>query len=105
MLVDMTAPSPRHTEPCPDLDPLGYPSHGPQAKRHRPQHLRRNPIQAAQRGTAAQAEAADARQRLQSDLRIAEAVAARQARELADREREVGTLRNKVCRGQHVGFG
>ena len=56
-------------------------------------------MQAAQRGTAAQAEAADARQRLQSDLRVAEAGAVRQARELADRAREVGTLRNKVRRG------
>jgi hypothetical protein len=41
-------------------------------------------VQAAQRG------------RLASDLRIAEAASARQARELADRERAVGTLRNKV---------
>ncbi len=56
--------------------------------------------QAAQRGTAAQAEAADARQRLASDLRIAEGVAARQARELGDRDREIGTLRNKVRSGQ-----
>ena len=36
------------------------------------------------------------RQRLASDLRIAEAASARQARELADRERDIGTLRNKA---------
>ena len=53
-------------------------------------------VQAAQRGATAQVEATDARQRLASDLRIAEAASARQARELADRERDVGMLRNKV---------
>ena len=53
-------------------------------------------MQAVQRGAAERLEAADVSQRLQSDVRLIEQSSLRHVRVIAEKERALGSLQNKV---------
>lgn len=58
-------------------------------------------MQAVQRSATERQDATDISQRLQSDVRIIEQNSVRQMRELAERERALGSLQNKVWLQPH----
>ena len=61
--------------------------------------------QAVQRGAVERQEAGASSQRLQSDVRLIEQTSLRQARDLAEKERAISALQNKVgCPSFHVSF-